>query len=139
MTKVFVFSVMLFISVSVNAQSNEVENRVNELKALMIDPDEKKLTEILSSDLSYGHSSGKVEDRAAFIGSLTAGDSDFIDIELSDLTIQVNDNVAIVRHKLTANTNDKGKGPGTVKLGILLVWKKEGKQWKLLARQAFKL
>jgi ketosteroid isomerase-like protein len=40
-----------------------------------------------------------------------------------------------VRHKLHAKTNDGGKA-GEVRLFVLLVFQKENKQWKLLARQA---
>jgi hypothetical protein len=39
---------------------------------------------------------------------------------------------------MTGDTNDNNK-PGTVNLGVLLVWQKQKGQWKLLARQAFKL
>jgi hypothetical protein len=42
---------------------------------------------------------------------------------------------AIVRHTLTADTNDSGK-PGKVSIKILGVWQKQGGDWKLLARQA---
>jgi ketosteroid isomerase-like protein len=44
---------------------------------------------------------------------------------------------AIVRHLFDGTTNDGGK-PGTVKLKILLIFEKQGKDWKLLARQAVK-
>jgi ketosteroid isomerase-like protein len=42
-----------------------------------------------------------------------------------------------VRHTLDADTNDNGK-TGTVHLKVLLVWLKEGGEWKLLVRQAVK-
>jgi hypothetical protein len=48
------------------------------------------------------------------------------------------DNTAIVRHILTAQTNDGGK-PGSVNLGVMLVFIKEHGSWKLLGRQAYKL
>jgi ketosteroid isomerase-like protein len=38
---------------------------------------------------------------------------------------------------LAAVTKDNGK-PGSVKLDVLLVWQKEQKEWKLIARQAVK-
>jgi ketosteroid isomerase-like protein len=102
----------------------------------MVDADKTQL--IILLQLSYGHSSGKVEGKDSFIESLINGKSDFVSIDLSDQTITVNNNTAIVRHILNAATNDGGK-PGTVKLSILLVWQKQGKQWRLLARQAVKL
>ncbi len=111
---------------------------VESLKKAMIDGDRASLEKIAAPALSYGHSSGKIEDKAAFVEAIASGKSDFVTIDLTDQTITVSGDVAIVRHKLAATTNDGGK-PGTVNLAILTVWKKQGKEWKLLARQAVKL
>jgi ketosteroid isomerase-like protein len=79
-----------------------------------------------------------MEDKAAFVKNIASGNSDFVTIKLTDQTIQVDNDVALVRHKLVAQTNNAGT-PGTANLGVLLVWKKQQGKWKLLARQAFKL
>jgi ketosteroid isomerase-like protein len=87
---------------------------------------------------SYGHSSGKIEDRDTFISSLVSGKSDFVTLDLTDQKVAVSGNTAIVRHTLNADINDGGVA-GHVRLYVLLVWGKEGSQWKLLARQAVKV
>lgn len=115
-----------------------VAQAVEKLRKLMIDPDKAGLEAIASDRLSYGHSSGKIEDKAAFVEALTSGASDFKSIELTDQTITVVDNTALVRHKLTGETIDKGN-TGQVKIGVLLVWVKQKNDWKLLARQAVKV
>jgi ketosteroid isomerase-like protein len=79
-----------------------------------------------------------VQNKEAFVEALTSGKSDFVTIDLSEQTVKVVGNAAIVRHKLSATTNDNGN-PGTVKLQILLVWLKQKGEWKLLARQAVKV
>lgn len=116
----------------------QVSAAVEQLRKLMVDPDKAGLEKITDPLLSYGHSSAKVQDQAAFIDALVSGASDFLTIELTDQTVKVEGNTAIVRHVLNATTNDGGK-PGVVKIGILLVWIKKGGAWKLLARQAVKL
>jgi hypothetical protein len=108
------------------------------LRVAMIDPTPAALGALVADDLSYGHSSGKVDTKASFIGDLVAGKSDFVSIAITDQTIKVVDNVAIVRHTLAADTNDSGK-PGKVALKILGVWQKQGGEWKLLARQAVRI
>jgi ketosteroid isomerase-like protein len=114
----------------------EVAAAVEKLRTAMTHPADAKLLEQLAmDDLSYGHSHGKLQNKLQFIADLTNGASDFVSITLSDQTIQVVQDVAIVRHTLNAVTNDSGK-PGTVSLKILLVWKKDDGQWRLLARQA---
>ena len=111
---------------------------VETLRKAMLDGDKASLEKISSPDLSYGHSGGKVEDQAAFVNALASGANDFVTIELSEQTIKVVGNTAIVRHKLNGTSNDGGK-PGVVKIAILLVWVKQGREWKLLARQAVKI
>jgi hypothetical protein len=133
---------MTILSVASTAQTKletEVAAAVESLRKAMVDADKATLENITAAELSYGHSSGKIEDKAAFVNALVSGQSDFLDITLSEQTITIKDKVALVRHKLSGNTNDPGKGPGTVNLGILLVWVKEKSGWKLTGRQAFKL
>lgn len=104
----------------------------------MVDGNKSALENIASDALSYGHSSGKVQNKAAFVEAIVSGQSDFVTMDLTDQTILIKGKTAIVRHKLSAQTNDGGK-PGNVNLGIMLVWVKEKGAWKLLGRQAFKL
>lgn len=123
------------------AQSNDekqVAAAVEVLKKAMIDADKSKLESITAKELSYGHSAGKIEDKAAFIEALASGRSDFLTIDLSDQTIKIAGNTALVRHTLSGSTKDEGKS-NNVKLGVLTVWQKQEGKWKLLARQAIKL
>ena len=105
------------------------------LRIAMIDPTPTALNALVADDLSYGHSGGKVDTKTSFIADLMDRKSDFVTIAITDQTIKLVDNVAIVRHTLTADTNDSGK-PGKVSIKILGVWQKQGGEWKLLARQA---
>lgn len=118
-------------------QMEEIKFAVESLRLGMISGNKDLLMQIVSSDLSYGHSSGKVENQKEFVDKLSSGESDFITIDISNQQITLFKNTAIVRHDLSAETNDNGK-PGTVKLHILLVWVKEKSGWVLAARQAVK-
>ena len=111
---------------------------VEKLKNAMVSGEKAALEEVAATDLSYGHSGGKIEDKAAFVESIASGKSDFVTIELKNQTVKVTGKTGVVRHELHATTNDGGKA-GEVHLGIMLVWQKQGKEWKLLARQAYKL
>jgi ketosteroid isomerase-like protein len=115
----------------------QVADRVETLRKAMISADKAALGDLTAEELSYGHSSGKVEDKAAFIEELVKGRSVFTTITLSDQTIKVAGNTAIVRHHLVADTNNNNV-PGKADIFILLVWQKQNGQWKLLARQAVK-
>ena len=122
------------------AQTDEqqVAAAVETLRKAMIDADKAALEKIAADQISYGHSSGLIESKAAFVQNIVSGNSDFVTIDLSEQTISIVGDVALVRHKLVAETNNNGQ-PGKANIGVLLVWKKQGGSWKLLARQAFKL
>ncbi len=141
MKLLYVLCIVSLFSFSARAQTKEqkaVADAVEKLRKAMIDADKTTLENIAADSLSYGHSGGKVENKTEFVENIASGKSDFVTIDLSEQTISVTGNNAIVRHILNAATNDGGK-PGTVKLKVLLVWVKEKGQWKLLARQAIKL
>lgn len=114
-----------------------VSEKVEQLRLAMIDGDERALKQLSSPLLSYGHSAGQVEHQKAFIEKIVSGTSDFVTMELSDQTIEISNDVALVRHNLKADIKDGGV-PNTIHLGVLLVWQKQAGDWKLLARQAFK-
>ena len=122
------------------ADDNEtalVGKKVEQLRSAMIDGDAKALKQLSSPLLSYGHSGGHIEDQSAFIEKIVSGKSDFVTMELTDQTISISGDVALVRHNLNADINDGGVA-NTIHLGILLVWQKQAGEWKLLARQAIK-
>jgi len=136
-----ILSCLMVCSFCLNAQTKDeksVAEAVETLRKTMVDPDKATLDRLTSVKLSYGHSSGKVEDKTSFINSLVSGTSDFVSIKLSEQTIIISGNTAIVRHNLDGATNDGGK-PATVKLHVMLVWNQKGTSWQLLARQAVKL
>lgn len=136
--KLLIFSVLLFSTCFCFAQKTEVEDAVGKLTKLMVTPDSLALDKIVLNNLSYGHSSGKIQSKQEFLHSLLSGESDFVDINLTDQTVVIQNKTALVRHTLNAKTNDKNI-PGNVKLYILLIWSKEKSGWKLLGRQAVKV
>ncbi|WP_254411777.1 nuclear transport factor 2 family protein [Dyadobacter diqingensis] len=138
----FVAALLLFTSLASFAQSADekaVGDAVEKLKNAIIAADAPVLDKLTSPLLSYGHSNGLLEDKKEFIRALTSGESHFTKIDLSDQTISVSGDLAIVRHKLIGDTHNKGKDPAPVKLGVFYVWQKTKGAWLLLGRQAFKL
>lgn len=121
-------------SIAQTADEKAVAAAVENLRKAMLDGDKGRLEALTAPELTYGHSSGTLEDKSQFVEALASGKSDFTSIDLTNQTIEVVGNVALVRHELHGQSDT-----GAVNIGILLVWKKDGKAWKLLARQAYKL
>lgn len=124
-----------FGSFAQSKAEQQVADAVLVWRKAMLDADKAGLEGILAPELSYGHSNGKIEDKAMVVKSISTGESDFITMELTEQSIKIVGKTAIVRHKLAGNINDGGK-PGSVKLFVLQIWQKVGPDWKLLARQA---
>ncbi|MDV3308486.1 MAG: nuclear transport factor 2 family protein [Cyclobacteriaceae bacterium] len=138
MRNVSLIALVALLSVMVaSAQSREekaVAAAVERLRQAMLDGDRTALESLTAAELSYGHSSGLIEDKKTFVDALVTGKSDFKEINLTNQTIKVAGNVAIVRHEMHGESNT-----GPVNIGILLVWQGKGDNWKLVARQAYKL
>ncbi len=131
----------LLFTVMVKAQSADekaVTAQVESLRKAMVDADRGALNGLISENLNYGHSSGLIDTKASFIETTASKKTDYITIEQTDQTVKIVDgNIAIVRLKLTGTTT-VDNAPGTLNLLVLMVWHKEGGQWKLLARHAAK-
>ena len=130
----------VFTVVRASAQTSaekKLTASVEALRVAMINADKATLLALTSPLLSYGHSSGHIDNQASFVEKLVTGASDFVTISMTEQTIAISGKTAIVRHLLKATTNDNGK-PGEVQLRVLLVWQKQGGRWILLARQAVK-
>jgi hypothetical protein len=142
MKKIILMSTLVFSICSLlHAQSKQetaVANTVEQLRKAMVDADSVMLGKLTSTQLSYGHSSGALDNKTVFVQKIVSGKSDFVTMEFSEQTISISKNIAVVRHKLNATTNDNGK-PGEVHLSVLLIWQKQRGDWKLLARQAIKI
>ena len=134
-------ALMTFSVITVTAQSkheNAIASAVEKLNRAIVDPEKVLLESIVSEGLSYGHSGGKVQNKAEFVDDLINGAFNFSSVTPTDQTISISGKNAIVRHIFVAKATNAGV-PTDIRIGNVMVWRKEGGQWKLLARQAFRL
>jgi len=117
----------------------QVAAAVEALTQAMIAVDRPQLEKLASPALSYGHSAGRIEDKAQFIANLESRANAFRRIELSEQTIQITSDEAIVRHLFTGETVNPAGQATPVRIGVLQVWSKDGGSWRLLARQAYRI
>lgn len=121
------------------AEERAVAQAVDALSKAMIDVDRARLQALTSDKLSYGHSAGRIENQAQFIDYLASRASAFKSITHGDQTISVVDNNAVVRHLLIGETVNPAGQTTAVRVGVMQVWSKQGNDWKLLARQAYRI
>lgn len=101
--------------------------------------DEATLNALTSANLSYGHSSGKIQDKTEFVDDVVNGPFQFFSITNDNQSVNISENVAIVRHILSADAANAGQ-PAKVYIGIIMTFQLDvNNKIVLLARQAYKL
>jgi ketosteroid isomerase-like protein len=138
----FLSIIFLLVSIAVHSQSKqemEVSEAVETFKKGVVDADKNLLESVTAENLVYGHSSGKVQNKAEFVAEIVSSQPlDYTSVDISEQTITVSGDVAVVRHIYSAETLSNGT-PGKLKIGNMMIWQKQQRKWKLLARQAYKL
>ncbi|TCZ64793.1 nuclear transport factor 2 family protein [Roseicella aquatilis] len=119
-------------------EAQAVAQAVEALRKAMVDVDRPALEALTADRLSYGHSAGRIENKAEFVDAIVSRKSPFRFIRLSDQTVSIDGGNAIVRHVFDAENVNPG-GVSTAHIGVLQVWTRQGGDWRLLARQAFRL
>lgn len=140
-TIVALLACLFVMNTTMNAQTKdekEVLAIVESLRQAMMNKDRATLEKIAAEELTYGHSAGLLEDKASFVQNIASGKFGFVKIEYPDVTVKITGPNAMVRHKITGDTSNDGV-PATVNIGVLLVFQKQKGEWKLIARQAYKL
>ena len=131
-------SVGLWRSALVGAASTDeaaVAQAIEALRKAILGQEKTQLEALCAEELSYGHSDGRVENKAQFINGVMTRKAILTSLTLSDHTIAIVDTVAIARHTWVSESETDGK-PTSTKIGVLQVWQKQGGHWKLLARQS---
>jgi Domain of unknown function (DUF4440) len=115
-----------------------VGQAVEALRKALLTADKGQLEKLTAEQLSYGHSDGRVQTKAQFVDGVIARKATVKSLSFPELTISVAGDAAVVRHLYESESETDGK-PNSVRIGALQVWQKQGGNWKLLARQGFKL
>lgn len=123
-----------------SADEEAVAEKVEAFRKAQIAADAKALDALCADELSYSHSSGVVQDKAAFIAGATDGKSKFTSLEYQDVKIRVVGPVAVVRFHWLGEQESVADGKkSSTNLHILMNWLKQGSDWKLLSRGSTKL
>jgi Domain of unknown function (DUF4440) len=123
-----------------SADEGAIGKKLEAFRTAQMAADAKGLEALCTPELSYSHSDGRVEDRAAFVANATSGKSKFLALAYKDPTIRVVGDSAIVRFNWVGEQQAVADGKITpTNLHILMNWQKQGMDWKLLSRGATKL
>ena len=140
-TLLFAFITMIgFTSFAQTATEQKVWQRVEALSnAIFVQRDSAALLDLVSDNVTYGHSGGAIEDKPTMVHKAMTSKTTYRNQSFEKLSIQVKDKVALVRHIFRATSIDENGKETPLDLGILQVWRKEGGKWRIWARQAVKI
>jgi Domain of unknown function (DUF4440) len=142
MKKYLFVLLLVFFSAGVFAQSSQeaaVWAQVEALtKAVFETKDSAALDKMVSADVTYGHSSGVLENKAVMVHNAIISATTYKNLSFERVSIDVEGNTALIRHNLRAISVEKGT-ESPLNLGILQVWKKQNGRWQIWARQAVKI
>ena len=121
----------------------DVEKAVEGMRLAMLSGKKADVEKIPMKSLIYVHSAGAVDDYQIWQDKIIDGKVDtYKKVEFNKQTINVDGDVAIVRHIFDGTVISKGVNndqPYDVHLGVMQIWRKDAGTWKLFARQAYKL
>lgn len=133
------FAAVAFSGFAQSSKEEQVWQRVEALtKAVFDTKDSMALQDLVSADVTYGHSGGNLEDKPTMVQKAAASKTQYKNPSFERVSIDVNGKTAIVRHNFRAISAENGKET-PLDLSIIQVWKKEGGKWRLWARQAVKI
>ena len=123
-----------------SADEAAVAKSLEAFRVAQVAADPKAFDPLCAPELSYSHSDGRVEDKAAFIANATNGKSKWLSLKYEDPKIRVVGNAAIVRFHWLGEQEAVADGKkSATNLHILMNWQKQGADWKLLTRASTKL
>jgi hypothetical protein len=143
MKKIVIFLLTSFVALSAFGQSSEeakVWARADALrKAVFETKDSAVLNDLVGSKVTYGHSTGNIEDKPTMIHNAIVSKTTYRNSSVEKLSIAFIKETAILREIFRATSVDEKGVESPLNLGILQVWIKEQGKWKLFARQAVKV
>ena len=139
----FVFALLLFfIAITAHAQPDSVvvKETVVKLENSLITKNYQDIEALLYSEVSFGHSTGWVQNRVQVIDDCKSGKLVYSKIERNDFYVAgMGKDWATIRYTGVAEGLNTGK-EFKIALHVLQLWvKNKNGKWQLAARQATKL
>ena len=131
----------LSLSLSVDAASGDeaaVAQSIETLRQGILEANKAKLDQVAATQISYGHSDGRVETKEQFINGVMNRKQTQKSLAFPELKVFVVGDTAVARHIYLGESELDGKQT-TTRIGALQLWQKQDTGWKLVARQGFRL
>ena len=120
------------------ADDGTLVQSIEALRKAMLAKDKGQFEILCADELSYGHSSGKLESKAEFIRGATSPKWHWRSLEFVQPSTKLVGDAGIARSIMSGAYEIEGGTVKSISDGVLMVWQRQGSQWRLIARQAYK-
>ena len=100
---------------------------------------EATLGQVLADDLTYTHSNGDTDNKAAYISNLKTGARKYHKLDHESMDVRLYGNTAILTATAQVETSQKGGSATPAHLRFIHVWVFENGRWQLVAHQSLRL
>lgn len=142
MKKILILAFSLIIGQVALAQNTKevIETLERKRFEAQVSKDFVFLEKVFADDLVYTHSSGKQDDKQAYIQSIKDGKSVYDKIEVQELNVRVYGKAAVVVGKVAITQGIASGKPTILPLKYTVVYNQNGKKgWQLNTWQSLKL
>ena len=126
-----------YVAATLSSAEKDVAQAVDHLTQAMLKKNIPELNALTAENLTYGHSSGKIQNKQEYIADIETGRSAFKTLEMQNQTITLSGDVALVRNHFSAQAL-KGTEVIPTEIENFQIWQKQKGRWLLVGRQAFK-
>lgn len=126
-----------YVAATPSSAEKDVAQAVDHLTQAMLKKKIPELNALTAENLTYGHSSGKIQNKQEYIADIETGRSAFKTLEMQNQTITLSGDVALVRNHFSAQAL-KGTEVIPTEIENFQIWQKQKGRWLLVGRQAFK-
>jgi ketosteroid isomerase-like protein len=119
--------------------ASEIEREVRDADAArvkaLLNNDFAALEQILADDLTYVHSNGMLDTKQSYIESLRSGNTRYLTMDMSDVSVRPLGDVALINAKFDARVLARGTEINP-RPRVLIVYAKRDGRWQMLAWQS---
>jgi hypothetical protein len=130
---------VLTTTASAGAEGNAaITEAIEALRQAMLAKDKAQFELLCAEELTYGHSSGKIENKGEFITGATNPKWHWNAVDFGQTNTKITGDIGVARAVLTGVYEVDGGKVTPITDGVLMVWQRQGGLWKLIVRQAYK-
>lgn len=121
-----------------NGDEEAIKANIEAFRKANFAKDKAVLEGLLSDKLVYGHSDGRLENKAEFIAGVMARKGTLKELKFSDVKVKAAGTNATARHIWESETEQDGKTT-QIKIEVTQVWQKQADgKWQLASRLSFR-